>query len=434
MRHILKSLDRALSALFTRPRPQSSEPSPIPGPRPLSWSEILEAADVPNVIPGCDACHMLGRPCVEHRNLPRSFGKRKVGKHAALAMQYGRSTVDDLNKAISESNYASVIAEDVAGRRWRPRDADGFKFATLWNDPKAHACAPTSDAISTREAAMSAAATTLQRLGWSWRGGVEWRPPMGPMPDFDLLDKLKSEYEERLAVLDSKRQDLEERLRLAEARAEVREASCLETARLLGENEGWKRRAREHEDIANGAINFISWLRFGYVDNGHPAALADIIEAWQEHEEKIIAIVEEWASEPIAEERKRGDELAAAIILAIEKGGEADSWLTDYNEGHPAALAELHKWRVENGDTGAAAMQGAAVVGRNGLPDVPVAVGRERPGAAPVQPGGEGYGSPHHNAANTTHGASAGDIRPVREELNPEREYIDGFMRSNGLC
>lgn len=33
----------------------------------------------------------------------------------------------------------------------------------------------------------AAAVRTLQRLGYTYRGGVEWAPPIGPMPDFGLL-------------------------------------------------------------------------------------------------------------------------------------------------------------------------------------------------------------------------------------------------------
>lgn len=413
MQLIRRSLVRALSGLFTLPRLASFKPlqtAPLP-----EWVEAtspltlaMQAADVPNVIPGCDACAFIGRPCVEHRNLPRSFGKRTPEESARIR---------------------DKLAEDLAEKRWRPADEEAEFLAEKYNGPREpHGYLMGAMGAAAENKATTAAARTLQRLGWSWRGGVEWRPPMGPMPDFDLLDKLKSEYEERLAVLDSKRQDLEERLRVAEARADVREASCLETARHLGEIEGWKRRARDQEALATGALNFIGWLRKTY-GVGKNYDLTELIDAWLDHEEKITATVEEWASEPIAEERKRGDELAAAIIFAIEKGGEADSWLTDYNEGHPAALAELHKWRVENGDTGAAAMQGAAVVGRNGLPDVPVAVGRERPGAAPVQPGGEGRGVNYGNLPDPTPGAGAGDIRPVRQELSENDRMSWGGFR-----
>lgn len=38
-----------------------------------------------------------------------------------------------------------------------------------------------------------AAIRTLNRLGYTWTGGSEWRPPLGPVPNFDLLDAKDAE-------------------------------------------------------------------------------------------------------------------------------------------------------------------------------------------------------------------------------------------------
>ena len=35
---------------------------------------------------------------------------------------------------------------------------------------------------------LAAAASTLERLGYTYRGGAEWAPPLGRAPDFNLLD------------------------------------------------------------------------------------------------------------------------------------------------------------------------------------------------------------------------------------------------------
>lgn len=35
----------------------------------------------------------------------------------------------------------------------------------------------------------AAAVRTLERLGYTYTGGMEWRPPLGPKPRFDLLDE-----------------------------------------------------------------------------------------------------------------------------------------------------------------------------------------------------------------------------------------------------
>lgn len=41
-----------------------------------------------------------------------------------------------------------------------------------------------------------AACVTLERLGYTWGGGAEWKPPLGQAPNFDLLDAARAEIEE----------------------------------------------------------------------------------------------------------------------------------------------------------------------------------------------------------------------------------------------
>ncbi|MBN9356211.1 MAG: hypothetical protein J0I15_07175 [Herbaspirillum huttiense] len=43
---------------------------------------------------------------------------------------------------------------------------------------------------------MWAACLTLERLGYTWEGGAEWKPPLGKAPNFDLLDAARAEIEE----------------------------------------------------------------------------------------------------------------------------------------------------------------------------------------------------------------------------------------------
>ncbi|WP_343724910.1 hypothetical protein [Herbaspirillum huttiense] len=41
-----------------------------------------------------------------------------------------------------------------------------------------------------------AASATLERLGYTWEGSAEWKPPLGQAPNFDLLDAARAEIEE----------------------------------------------------------------------------------------------------------------------------------------------------------------------------------------------------------------------------------------------
>lgn len=140
---------------------------------------------------------------------------------------------------------------------------------------------------------------------------------------------LVEQHRHRVEILDAKRQDLEARLRIAEARAEVREASLMETARLIAEVAGYR-------------------------------SLRDMWEA-------------------------RADALRDAVSFVTDGPGDAD-WLAMWSEGDPIAIEELEQWRARNDGGGATGAQpelsGAAVVGRNGVSDVQPAMGRERPGAA----------------------------------------------------
>lgn len=43
---------------------------------------------------------------------------------------------------------------------------------------------------------MWAACLTLERLGYTWEGGAEWKPPLGKTPNFDLLDAARAEIEQ----------------------------------------------------------------------------------------------------------------------------------------------------------------------------------------------------------------------------------------------
>ena len=38
-----------------------------------------------------------------------------------------------------------------------------------------------------------AACATLQRLGYTYHGGEQWKPPLGTPPDFTLIDRLRAE-------------------------------------------------------------------------------------------------------------------------------------------------------------------------------------------------------------------------------------------------
>lgn len=43
---------------------------------------------------------------------------------------------------------------------------------------------------------MWAACLTLERLGYTWEGGAEWKPPLGKAPNFDMLDAARAEIDE----------------------------------------------------------------------------------------------------------------------------------------------------------------------------------------------------------------------------------------------
>lgn len=40
-----------------------------------------------------------------------------------------------------------------------------------------------------------AAIATLEHLGYTWHGGEMWKPPLGPVPDFSLIDRLHAEID-----------------------------------------------------------------------------------------------------------------------------------------------------------------------------------------------------------------------------------------------
>lgn len=46
-----------------------------------------------------------------------------------------------------------------------------------------------------------AAIRTLERKGYTYHGGIEWKPPLGPAPDFNLLAAKNAEIERLRAAL-----------------------------------------------------------------------------------------------------------------------------------------------------------------------------------------------------------------------------------------
>jgi hypothetical protein len=55
------------------------------------------------------------------------------------------------------------------------------------------------------ESKLLAAQKTLERMGYTYHGGEQWKPPLGQAPDFALVDRLKARLEaaeELIAAID----------------------------------------------------------------------------------------------------------------------------------------------------------------------------------------------------------------------------------------
>lgn len=51
----------------------------------------------------------------------------------------------------------------------------------------------------------AAARRTLERMGYTYHGGEAWKPPLGPAPNFNLLDEKNGEIERLRAELEKAR-------------------------------------------------------------------------------------------------------------------------------------------------------------------------------------------------------------------------------------
>lgn len=289
------------------------------------------------------------------------------GDRRTFTMPYGqgrRMTADEGYRALGLADgvsHANHAARTVFGKRRAedPATAGRAHLAETYAEPgETNGLDRVEATIEAERAAARSLARSLARLGWKWRGGVEWAPPLGKAPNFDLMERRDIEAEllrTRVEVLDAKRQDLEARLRIAEARADVREASALETARLIAEAAGWRRQAEIERAFAAHALDFISYVQEGRLTKDFPeGTLEQVCEAWLFSEEGVLEAVRTWKANRDAFAKWQKDRSAK-------------------NDGGGATRAQPE-------------LPGAAVVGRDGVSGVQPAMGRERPGAAGVPP------------------------------------------------
>ena len=59
-----------------------------------------------------------------------------------------------------------------------------------------------SDQTQTSVRVLDAAERTLIRIGYTWRGGELYAPPIGARPDFDLNDKLRSALQDAITQIE----------------------------------------------------------------------------------------------------------------------------------------------------------------------------------------------------------------------------------------
>lgn len=54
--------------------------------------------------------------------------------------------------------------------------------------------------VSAGAGEVTAAIKTLQSKGYTYHGGEQWKPPAGNKPDFDLIDTLRAQLEEKADI------------------------------------------------------------------------------------------------------------------------------------------------------------------------------------------------------------------------------------------
>jgi hypothetical protein len=147
------------------------------------------------------AAALKGQPLRDEEDVAPSASERQQGGETPIAT-YHR---DDEGPAAAEA-YAKIVASvssedllkiaNLVAHGARATIGAGRVVLTCkdWDDMKVFNLNPAPAATRAMESKFwtreSAAEDTLKRLGYEWRGGELWAPPVGKRPDFNLIDKL----------------------------------------------------------------------------------------------------------------------------------------------------------------------------------------------------------------------------------------------------
>jgi len=135
----------------------------------------------------------------------KDAGKRYIASQLEIQL----AAYNSAQKAEGEDARELVIEAWAAirdARKWLSSTTGNAKAVTnallalrIKDDP-GRLTPPPAPAVAA-EAGQVAAVQTLQRLGYTWRGGELWAPPIGKRPDFNLIDRLKAERDDARSAL-----------------------------------------------------------------------------------------------------------------------------------------------------------------------------------------------------------------------------------------